>query len=73
MKEFRSHFCYKITLCALPFSTIAYTLDTDPIAYKLESSKALIYSDKDKYTINFNNVSIIELIRFASKITNLNQ
>ena len=72
MKEFRSHFCYKITLCALPFSTIAYTLDTDPIAYKLESSKALIYSDKDTYTINFNNVSIIELIRFASKITNLN-
>lgn len=72
MKEFRSHFCYKITLCALPFSTIAYTLDTDPIAYKLENSKALIYSDKDTYTINFNNVSIIELIRFASKITNLN-
>ncbi len=77
MKEFRSHFCYKITLCALPFlqSTIAYTLDTnaiDSIAYKLEHSKALIYSNKDTYTINFNNVSIIELIRFASKITNLN-
>lgn len=28
--------------------------------------------DVDTYTINFNNVSIIELIRFASKITNLN-
>lgn len=27
---------------------------------------------KDTYTINFNNVSIIEYIRFASKITNLN-
>jgi type II secretory pathway component GspD/PulD (secretin) len=75
MKEFRSHFCYKITLCALPFSTIAYPLDTvttDPIAYKLENSKALIYANKGEYTINFNNVSIIELIRFASKITNLN-
>ncbi len=28
--------------------------------------------NKDTYTINFNNVSIIEYIRFASKITNLN-
>lgn len=27
---------------------------------------------KDTYTINFNNVAIIEYIRFASKITNLN-
>lgn len=27
---------------------------------------------KDTYTINFNNLSIIEYIRFASKITNLN-
>ncbi len=29
-------------------------------------------SDKDVYTINFNNISIIELIRFTSKLTNLN-
>lgn len=76
MKEFRSQLCYKITLYALPFlqSTIAYPSDTTiaPLAYKLEDSKALIYSDKDTYTINFNNVSIIELVRFASKITNLN-
>lgn len=75
MKEFPSHFCYKITLCALPFlqSTIACGVgNMDSIAYKLEDSKALIYSNKDTYTINFNNVSIIELIRFAGKITNLN-
>lgn len=75
MKEFRSHFCYKITLCVLPFSTIAYTLDTattDPIAYKLENSPPLVYSDGDRYTINFNNVSVTELIRFVSKITNVN-
>lgn len=29
-------------------------------------------SERDVYTINFNNISIIELIRFTSKLTNLN-
>src|SRR6185503_2762126 len=27
---------------------------------------------KDDYTINFNNVSMLEFLRFASKLTNLN-
>ena len=29
-------------------------------------------SSKDTYTVNFNNVAITEVIRFASKITGLN-
>ena len=32
----------------------------------------LKFRKQDTYTVNFNNISIIELIRFASKITKLN-
>lgn len=39
---------------------------------KSDERKESSDGDVDTYTINFNNVSIIELIRFASKITNLN-
>lgn len=75
MKEFRKRFWYEVALCAsfLPFlySPIAYTVDfgEDLIAVNTPSNPT---SEKDTYTINFNSVSIIEFIRFASKITNLN-
>src|ERR1700722_12157186 len=75
MKEFRKRCCYELALCASFFSLIH-----SPIAYTAEVEEALIAKttsshidvDKDTYTVNFNNIAIIEFIRFASKITNLN-
>src|SRR5271156_2563705 len=58
MKAFRKRWalCISMLLCA-------------PIAYTAESAAI---EAKDTYTVNFNNISMIELIRFTSKITNLN-
>ncbi len=75
MKEFRKRYWYKFALCAsyisLIYSPLAYTADIED-----EEIEASIQPDarveKDTYTVNFNNVSMLELIRFASKITNLN-
>ncbi len=75
MKEFRKRYWYEVALCAsffsLIYSPIAYTADIEEklIAADVQSN---IDVDKDTYTVNFNNISIIEFIRFASKITNLN-
>jgi type III secretion protein C len=75
MKEFRKRYWYELALCAsffpLIYSPIAYTADIEEksIAAHVPSDADV---DKDTYTVNFNNVSIIEFIRFASKITNLN-
>ncbi|MEN9343935.1 MAG: hypothetical protein RLZZ453_722 [Chlamydiota bacterium] len=56
-------------LCAsLIYSPVAFTMDAiEPVAFGSDTP-----STKDNYTINFNNVSIIELIRFTSKISGLN-
>ncbi len=75
MKEFRKRYWYEVALCAsfiqLIYSPIAYTAQAGEqlVAADVQSNST---ADKDTYTINFNNVSIIELIRFTSKITNLN-
>ena len=76
MKEFRKRYWYyEVALCAsfiqLIHSPIAYTADVEDVlgAAKVETNTAV---DTDTYTVNFNNVSIIELIRFTSKITRLN-
>lgn len=75
MKEFRKRYWYEVALCASFFSLIhspiAYTADIEEnlAAANVHSS---VDVDKDTYTVNFNNISIIEFIRFASKITNLN-
>jgi type II secretory pathway component GspD/PulD (secretin) len=75
MKEFRKRLWYEVALCAsfLPLihSSVAYTVDFDDkvIAASLHP-KANV--DEDTYTVNFNSISIIEFIRFASKITGLN-
>ena len=47
------------------------TLVDDEVQHNTPSFKVLD-KKKDTYTINFSNVSIIEYIKFASKITNLN-
>lgn len=75
MQEFRKRYWYRIALCAsylpLLYSPVAYTarIEGDVVEASIQSN---VDVDKDTYTINFNNISIIELIRFASKITNLN-
>ncbi|MBS0605035.1 MAG: hypothetical protein JSS60_08405, partial [Verrucomicrobia bacterium] len=72
MKEFRKRYWYEVALCAsfiqLIYSPIAYTAQAGEqlVAADVQSNST---ADKDTYTINFNNVSIIELIRFTSKIT----
>src|SRR5580700_6597192 len=80
MKELRKRYWYGIVLCPLcaslfPLihSPIAYTavINENPVvAAAPEPTKIDVI--KDTYTVNFNNISIIEFIRFASKITNLN-
>ncbi len=49
-------------------------LEQLPVENELHNSPTFknLAKNKDTYTINFNNVSIIEYIRFTSKITNLN-
>jgi type III secretion protein C len=56
---------------SLIYSPIAYTADIeeDLIAANVQ---ATVNVDTDTYTVNFRNISIIEFIRFASRITNLN-
>jgi type II secretory pathway component GspD/PulD (secretin) len=74
MKEFPRHvlrLAGYTTFFSLLYSPFAYTADVEEnliAAVKIES----VDVDKDTYTVNFNNISIIEFIRFASKITNLN-
>ena len=75
MKELRKRYWYELALCAsslsLIYSPIAYTAENDePLIAVAEKSTASVA--QDVYTINFNNVSIIELIRFTSKISGLN-
>jgi type II secretory pathway component GspD/PulD (secretin) len=75
MQEFRKRYWYQIALCAsylpLLYSQIAYTAEVDEGIIEA-STFSSVDVDKDTYTVNFNNVSAIELIRFASKITHLN-
>ncbi len=49
-------------------------LELFPSSEEVHNTPSLkgLEKNKDTYTINFNNVAIIEYIRFASKITNLN-
>ena len=75
MKEFRKRLWYEVALCAsfLPLihSAVAYTADVEDqlIAADMHSK---VNVEQDTYTVNFNNIAIIEFVRFASKITNLN-
>lgn len=75
MKEFRKRYWYEVALCAslfpLVYSPIAYTAN-DEEKLIAASTHANVDVDKDTYTVNFNNIPIIEFVRFASKITNLN-
>jgi type III secretion protein C len=69
MKKFRRGYWYKAAVCACFIHLIAYTANAKD---ELISANVEPMSDTDAYKINFNNVSIIELIRFTSKITNIN-
>lgn len=77
MKEFRKRLWFEVALCAsflnLIHSSVAYSVDkTENLNLIADSSGASIDVSQNAYTINFNSVSIIEFIRFVSKITNLN-
>ncbi len=76
MKEFRKRYWYEVALCAsffpLIYSPVAYTADIEEKLIAAAHVQSSTDVEKDTYTVNFNNVSIIEIIRFASKITNLN-
>src|SRR5579872_5706028 len=69
----------KVIFFEMPLSILMLNLGTSPafaaqedlVGFSLMSSKNKAESS-DTYTINFNNVSIIEYIRFISKIANLN-
>lgn len=59
----RSHFCFRLALQAmLAFTPVFLSAEEDPRAAK----------PQDGYTINYNTISIIEYIKFASKICNVN-
>ncbi len=73
MKEFRKRLWLYASFLSLIHSPIAYTaddLEEDAIAANWKSQDTDV--EKDTYTINFNQISMVEFIRFASKITNLN-
>ncbi len=77
MKEFRKRLWFEVTLCAsflnLIHSGVAYSIDkTEASNLIAESSDSNLDVTQNAYTINFTNISIIEYIRFVSKITNLN-
>ena len=77
MKEFRKRLWFEVALCAsflnLIHSSVVYSLDSQEQLNLIgDSSQEDKSISEDVYTINFNNVSIIEFIRFVSKITNLN-
>lgn len=78
MKEFRKRLWFEVALCASFFnfihSSVAYSIDPidDSIDMIADASEQVSEIAQKAYTINFNNVSIIEFIRFVSKITNLN-
>ena len=71
MKEFRTRYWYEFALCAscfpLIYSPIAYSADftEELVAANVSSTNETV----ETYTVNFNNISIIEFIRFASKIS----
>ncbi|MBS0651741.1 MAG: hypothetical protein JSR93_11320 [Verrucomicrobia bacterium] len=77
MKEFRKRLWFEAALCAsflnLIHSSVAYSVDKpENLNLIADSSSSNVDVTQNAYTINFNNVSIIEFIRFVSKITNLN-
>ena len=77
MKEFRKRLWLEMALCAsflnLIHSNIAYSVDPkEDLPLVADVTHMAGDTSQNAYTINFNNVSIIEFIRFASKITNLN-
>jgi len=76
MIDFRKHFRIEVALCAVFLNTIgspiAFADDFEEDIAVAEPAAVEKAENKNIYTINFNNVSIIEFIRFVSKITGLN-
>lgn len=85
MKEFRKRLYRswkrcdwkEIALCTIFLShfhsVLAYESDTTASSLISGlSSKELAAMQNETYTINFNNISMLEFLRFASKMTNLN-
>ncbi len=78
MREFRRW--YEAALCTallqIIYSPFAHTADEESAQFLAETEMvaASVRSNgkTDVYTVNFNNISMLELIRFTSKITNLN-
>lgn len=62
-----------MAIFSLMYSPTAYSIDAEELLAKLEApSTADPAITKQSYTINFSEISIVEFIRFVSKITNLN-
>jgi len=71
MKSFSKKISYLLCLKAAA-SAIFLLSPTLVLSAQNTSSKAETCEHKEGYTINFNNISIIEYIRFVSRITNTN-
>ncbi len=75
MKEFQKRWLFDVALYAsflsLIHSPVAYTADLDTVLIAA-NSQSKVDVEQDTYTVNFNNIAIIEFVRFASKITGLN-
>lgn len=76
MRKSRKRYWCEVALCAsffhLIYSPIAYTAEPEEELIALVPGTGATINEKDSYTVNFNNISIIEFIRFASKITGQN-
>jgi len=71
MKAFQKRLWYCASALSLIHSPFAYTVDAAaPLIAAEEPSN--INVEQDTYTVNFNDIAIVQFIRFASKITGLN-
>ena len=73
MIEFRKRIEWALCISFLaPHSLWAFSSDGKDALIAISSNKELASMQKDTYTINFNNISMLEFLRFCSKLTNLN-
>lgn len=76
MKEFRKRVLFDVALCAsfvsLIHSPVAYSVNFNEVLIADASPSSQEDLEVNGHQINFNEISIVEFIRFVSKITNLN-
>ncbi len=76
MIGFRKRICFDVALrasmCSLIYSNVVYSVDFNETFLADAQPSVQENLAETGHQVNFNNISIIELIRFVSKITNLN-